>query len=296
MVKPVLEQISPEEGSSFTLKKFERDNFCNQADWHFHPEYEIVYLSEGSGKRYIADHISTFENGDLIFLGPNIPHFGFSNSVKTPHVEVVVQMRADFLGNEFFCRPELKGVKGLFKRAERGITFHGKAKRKIGELLIELAEKPHFERLIGLLVILELLANTDDYQTLNVNGFAVSVNPQELNRMRLIYDHVAQHYASSIKLSTVAEITSMTVPAFCRFFKKATNKTFTQFLNEFRIRQSCRWLRETNLTVAAIGFDCGFNNLSHFNHQFKAITGLSPSAYRAQNQILIQMKSNGLSK
>ena len=281
-MKPKLEKIDPLFDSSFTIKQFDETDNCNTMDWHFHPEYEIVYISNGKGKRFIGDHISTFQNGDLIFLGPNLPHLGFTNDLKEQHQEVVIQLKEDFLGFDFFKKPELKAIEQLFQRARKGLSFFGDTKENIGQKLIQLAEKDKFYRLIELLVILEELAHSEDYKMLNANGLALSVGTTELDRMRIIYDYVVAHHNESTSLEKIAQEVNMTVPAFCRFFKKATNKTFTQFVNEFRISKACRLLSEEHQTIASISFECGFNNLSHFNNQFKQITGFSPSDYRKE--------------
>lgn len=290
MAKPVYEEVLPEFGSSFKVLKFDWDDFCNQSKWHFHPEYEIVYISNGNGKRYIGDHIFNFENGTLTFLGPNIPHLGFATGLKDPHLEVVVQMKPGFLGGDFFDRPELEPIQNLFKLAEKGLSFGKEVQQKIGPRLAELANRPHFERLINLLLILEELAKTEDYDVLNVNGLAIDVTPNGLERLSRVYDYVANHFKESIVLEDVANTINMTVPSFCRYFKKITNKTFTQFVNEYRVRHACRLLNGTDDIIANIGFECGFNNLSHFNHQFKNITGMSPSDFRNRHHQILHIE------
>ncbi len=280
--RPTLEKVLPGFGSSFTLRKFDSDNcnIGNKAYWHFHPETELVYVSDGRGKRHIGDHISTFRGGDLIMLGPNVPHFSFTENMTDAHEEVVLQLREDFLGADFFDLPELLAVKTLFERARRGITFHGEAKAEAGRRLLAMIDRPPFERLLGLLDVLHLLAVTTEYQLLNADGFGVEAGAVDHERMTLLYEFVQENYARSVTLSEVAELVSMTEPAFCRYFKKLTHKTFTQFINEFRISHACRLLGDESLTISAVAFDSGFNNLSHFNKQFRLTTGVSPREYR----------------
>ena len=77
---PELERIEPSYGNSFALRKFEsgiKENIAPK--WHFHPEIELVFIENGSGKRHIGNHISQYSNGDLIMVGPNLPHFGFTD-------------------------------------------------------------------------------------------------------------------------------------------------------------------------------------------------------------------------
>ena len=131
-MKASLEKIEPGFGSSFTIRKFTDVQYHSKPHWHFHPEYEIVYISNGRGKRHIGDHISYYEDGDLIFLGPDLPHFGFTEELYEKHVEIVLQMKEDFLGNDFLSRPEMLRIQQLFSRSKQGLSFFGETKKKIG--------------------------------------------------------------------------------------------------------------------------------------------------------------------
>ena len=127
-----------------------------------------------------------------------------------------------------------------------------------------------------------------DYELLNVSGLTFEVSAQDHERMQLIYKYVETNFQEEINLDQAAQLISMTVPAFCRYFKKLSNKTFIQFTNEFRIAHACRLLTDEDQSIAEVSFDSGFNNLSHFNKQFKKITGLSPRDYRRNLKKLVQ--------
>lgn len=279
-MKAKFEKIEPIFGSSFAIRKFKKNDANNTSPWHVHPEYEIVYISNGKGKRQVGNSISYYENGDLIFLGPNLPHYGFSNELNEPHTEIVVQMKGDFLGEDFFKKPEMAGILHLFELAKTGLYYYGDTKKEIGQRLEKMLEMDKFQRLLELLDILNELAQSKEYELLNANGIQLEVNAQEQERMETIHLYVQENYQETIALEAIASVANMTVPAFCRYFKKQTNLTFTQFVNEFRINLACQLLRETELTILAISQECGFNNLSHFNKQFKEITGSTPSEYR----------------
>ena len=149
-----------------------------------------------------------------------------------------------------------------------------------------------FERLIGLLKILQQLAISKEYHLLNVEQFALEVNSQHFDRMQVVYQYVGQHFQEEISLNQIADKVSMTVPAFCRFFKKITGKTFTQFTNEMRIDHARRLLMDQHLSIAAVSYESGFNNLSHFNKQFRQIVGVSPSEFRKQQQLVVGTKKD----
>jgi AraC-like DNA-binding protein len=277
-MKATFEKIEPVFGNSFTIRQF--TDCSNKPFWHFHPEYEIVYVSNGSGKRHIGDHISYYEDGDLIFLGPDLPHFGFTEGMSEEHVEVVVQMKADFLGRDFWQKPEMEAIRQLFGRAEQGLSFYGHTKKLVGDRLVGMLELNNFDRLLELLSILQQLATSEEYNLLHATGFAVEVNAQDHDRMETIYAYVQENFQEEVSLEEVAKRINMTVPAFCRYFKKLTRKTFIEFVNEIRIAHACRALTDEHLSIAAVSFDSGFNNLSHFNKQFRLITGVSPREYR----------------
>lgn len=281
-MKASLEKIQPSVGNSFAIRKFERvgDGEHSMPHWHFHPEYEIVYISNGKGKRHIADHLSNYSNGDLIFLGPNLPHHGFSRGLKEKHHEIVVQMKEDFLGTDFLHRPEMEEIYQLFERSKSGLVFYGKTKHRLGALLYEVANLDGFERLLALLRFLREMALASECESLHLRSGFAELSVIDRKRMEKVQQYVQQQFRDDISLENMANEVNMTVPAFCRYFKKLTNTTFTNFVNEFRVAYARKLLREEDWTIAKICMESGFNNVSHFNRQFKEINGSSPSDYR----------------
>ncbi len=285
-MKAALEKIEPVFGNSFTIRRFTDSN--QKPFWHFHPEYEIVYISNGRGKRHIGDHISYYEDGDLIFLGPNLPHFAFTEELLEEHVEVVVQMKADFLGRDFFEKPEMLHIRQVFERSEQGLIFFGETKKRVGARLIRMVEMNNFDRLVELLLVLQDIATSQEYNILNVSNYALEVSAQDHDRMETVYSYVQENFQSEVSLEEVARRVNMTTPAFCRYFKRLTRKTFTEFVNEIRIAHACRLLGNEHLSISAVSFESGFNNLSHFNKQFRQITGVSPRDYRKSLKKVVQ--------
>ncbi|MGA1544077.1 MAG: helix-turn-helix domain-containing protein [Saprospiraceae bacterium] len=285
-MKARLEKIQPDFGASFVMKEFSNGVVLNKPNWHIHPEYEIVYISNGKGKRHIGDHISFYEDGDLIFLGPNLPHYGFTEDLVENHVEIVVQMREDFFGNDFLSYPEMENIQFLFQLAHRGISFKNEIKHEVGRQLKEMLNMSPFERLLGLLRVLEMMATTTAFQILNATKVGFEVNPRDVNRLAAVFRHVESNFKEEISLNQAADLINMTVPAFCRYFKKTTNKTFTQFLNNYRISYACKLLSNEEISISEVSFESGFNNLSHFNKQFRKIVNCSPKEYR-NNQLKI---------
>ncbi|TAE36099.1 MAG: AraC family transcriptional regulator [Runella slithyformis] len=273
------EKIVPDQGSSFKVLHWRshQDRFF----WHQHPEHEIVYIHKGSGKRHIGAHLSYFEEGELMFIGPNVPHLNFGYGADDAHEEIVVQLRDDFMGTEFLQKPEMQAVKQLFERSKQGIKFFGETRKQVANMMLNLPQLSEFERLVELLMVFRKLALTPDFELLNTIDARFEYSHRDEERIGRIYAYVEAHYQQDINLQHVADLANLTVPSFCRFFKKMMQMTFTDFVNEYRINQACKLLTQ-NQTVAESCYASGFNNESHFTKTFKHITGKNPRDYRAE--------------
>jgi AraC-like DNA-binding protein len=287
-IKPTLEKITPNFGSSLLVKKHEEFLKTIVPFWHFHPEIELVYVNKGKGKRHIGNHLSYFNNSQLVLIGSNLPHVGYIDRLTTNGSETLIQFKPDFLGSEFFKIPEMLAIDALFERAKKGIRFNIEIKQRIGAKIEALVELNGVQRITSFLEILNDLATTEDYTLLNANGFAFETIPQDSNKIEVIYNHINEHFSEHISLDEISELVSMTVPAFCRYFKKSTGKTFTKLVNEYRVVHATKLLAESNISIADVSFECGFNNFSHFNKLFKNFTGKSASKYRSEMKNLIQ--------
>ncbi|MBP2832764.1 helix-turn-helix domain-containing protein [Aquimarina sp. U1-2] len=278
--KPSLEKIVPEFGSSMYYETFTRTNQNKAPIWHYHPEIELVYVNGGTGKRQIGSHMSYYRNGALMLIGSNLPHCGFTDLKTGNSRETIVQMLPDFLGTHFFDIPEMSGIGKLLRQAKKGIVFHGNTKRKIGAQIEALRDLESFERLIGILKVLKEMEKTDEYTILNAEGFIIETAIQDNNRINLIFNFVQQEFIRPISLEEIADKVSMSVPGFCRYFKKITGKTFTQFVNEYRLVHAAKLLHEKQTSITDVCYESGFSNFSHFNKLFKKFSGKTPSMYR----------------
>jgi len=244
-------------------------------------------VNNGKGKRHIGNHIGYFNHSQLILIGSNLPHIGFIDRLTTNGSESLIQFMPDFLGEKFFKTPEMQEIDALFERAKNGIRFNDDIKRMLGPKIEALVHLKGAERIISFLEILNSLATTDDYTILNADGFAFEMAHQDSDKIEVIYKYINNHYQEHISLDEIAEIATMTVPAFCRYFKKTTGKTFTKLVNEYRIVHATKLLTESTISISDISFECGFNNFSHFNKLFKEFTGKSASKYRNEVKDLI---------
>lgn len=276
-MKVKLEAIQPDADSSFKILL--TPNLNDLFYWHFHPEYEIVYVEAESGIRHIGDHISRYEESDLALIGPNIPHLNFDYGVKATVETVVVQMKEHFLGEAFFALPEIAAINDLFERSRTGLAFYGETKKLAGELLKTLTNLSHFDQLITLLKVFQLLAQSKEAISLDSRPIAKASVLKEQKRLHRIYHYIESHYQDPIDVNEVAKLSNLTTAAFCRYFKKSTHLTFTDFLNQYRINQAKKLLlQEKSITEAC--YESGFEHLSYFNKTFRKYTGMNPSAFR----------------
>lgn len=277
--RPALEKINTGPDSSFSIRQHSRQR-SYLPFWHFHPELEMVYVDKGQGKRHIGNHLSYFHNSQLLLIGANLPHHGFSDRLTTKGSETIIQFKPDFLGEGFFNLPEARSINGLFERAKSGVLFKPEIRKTVGPKIKTIVEYSGLERILRFLEILLELSISKSYTLLNVENFAFETTLKESDRINMIYKHINQNFERSISLDEIADVSSMTVPSFCRYFKRSTGKTFTRFVNEYRIVQARRLLTETTKGITEICYECGFNNFSHFNKLFKEFTGKSASQYR----------------
>ncbi|OUL62764.1 AraC family transcriptional regulator [Flavobacterium sp. AJR] len=285
---PALEVISNSYGSSFSYIRHAKKTNSKSHLWHYHPEIELVYVNGGAGKRQIGSHVSYYTNGDLILIGANLPHCGFTNEQTGNKNEIVIHIKPEFLGNDFFGVPEMKKVQNVFGQAKAGIAFTGETKERIGKKIEMMENQLPLERLLTLLSILDELESSEDYTVLNADGFSLELYTQDNDRINIVFNYVKDHFQESIAIDEVSSLVSMTTPSFCRYFKKITNKTFTSFVNEYRLVHASKLLAEKPISINEVCYESGFNNFSHFSKLFKSYTGKSALQYRQELKTVIK--------
>ncbi len=285
-MKVEFEIVHPDKGSSFRLlhQKATADKYLWQ--YHYHPEYELVCVLYGSGTRHVGNHLSTYENGDIVFIGPNLPHSGFGLKAHGIHEEIVVQIKEEVLQPALLNGPEMDSIRALLEKSNCGICFTGAAKEKARRRLIRLLKLPPFERLMELISVLQFLAVSSEYELLNPHVmFSVSMKKHRA-RLQSVFKYVEKHFSEETDIKKVAAIANLSVPSFCNYFKKIMNTTFTDFLNQYRIQHACLLLQEEK-TIGEICFECGFNNITYFNKVFKNIIKKTPTEFKTEKKIII---------
>ena len=281
-IKADLENIQFE-NKSFYYKVFDINNHKpnhKYQKWHYHPEIELVYVSNGEGKRQVGLHLSNYSDGDLVLIGSNVPHTGFTEYFDQERKEVVIQFKPEFLGNSIESVFEFKKISKLLELSKQGLVFHGETKKNIGISMLGLQYESNFQQLLTLIRILESLASSDEFTILNKDDFSKSNSIIENERINKIFNYIKINYKDKVCLEEASNLICMTKPSFCRYFKKHTGKRFTEFLNEYRINNALKLLAQTEMDIKNICYECGFNNFSHFNRLFKNTLNLTPSEYR----------------
>jgi AraC-like DNA-binding protein len=284
-MKAFLEQVPLCQGSSFLVREFNVPYF--EAPLHFHPVYELTLITESRGKRFIGDHIGDFDVGDLVFMGPNLPHLYrctneyYQNNPEHRARAIIIQHTEDFLGKDFFSIPEMTQVKTLLDNSMRGLAYYGKTRKEIINRLKKITDADGIEKLTQFLTILDIMGRSTEYELLarqNILGQNIKDNV----RMNKIYEYVMANFTNRINVRDVADQANMSEAAFCRYFKKKTRKTFVSFLNEVKIGYASKLLLEEDLNVTQVCYESGFENISNFNRQFKTITKVTPLKYKQQ--------------
>lgn len=278
-MKTELEHIQPKEGSSISLSV--NPDFSDFFYWHFHPEFELVYIDGVDGNRHVGTHHSRFHGSDLVLIGSYIPHLNFDYGIKSPYEKIVVHIQQNFLENAFLTTPELIPIHHLMDASMRGIAFGDSTKTLLSERLKNLANFTSFEQFLELIDILNILAVAEDKEYLHIEPVKNQFNTKDKDRIDIIYAFVDDHYHRKIDIQEVSSLIYLSKAAFCRYFKKMTRLTFTQFVNHYRIDKAKKFLL-SGKSVTETCFSSGFESLSYFNRTFKRITGTNPISFRSQ--------------
>lgn len=287
-MKVALEKSPISEDRLFEVKHLRASYF--DPNWHFHPEYQLFVVLQGTGTRFIGDNVKPFKEGDMVFTGPNLPHLWRSDiEYFDGHKEwmtegIVVYFHDDFLGKSFLDKKEMYSISQLFLKAQRGMEIIGETARQVEDLMKGLLHLNDFDGVIALLEILNVLATTPEYRLLSSAGYTNSLKESHTERMNNVMSYVMKNFRGKVTLEEVAAVANMTPSSFSRYFKVHANKTLSDFLSEIRIGYSCKLLIERKMNISEACYESGFNTLSNFNRQFKAITQLSPLEYKKKYQ------------
>lgn len=250
------------------------------APYHYHPEYEIIQINHGRGRRLVGDSIGHFGPGDLVFIAPNVPHM-WKVAPECPEAETLyIQFLPGFLGTDFFKLPEMQPVANWMTAVGAGMTFSAAVREEMTFRFKKFPTLSKTGRLLELLDILHRLSLDPGSRPLGHGPGRTNLSHRDEQRMSKVFDYLNHNLTGTISQAEIARNVRLRPSAFSRLFKNTTGKCFVEVVNELRLAQVCHLLAETDRTVSEIAFGCGFETLSHFNSQFRRTMKMVPLKYR----------------
>jgi AraC-like DNA-binding protein len=281
-MKPLLERLQPVDGASWAWLDRRLDASI-PFQWHHHPEFELTLTLNSRGQRFIGDHIGSYEDGDLVLVGPNLPHTWASREKLdpgSPHVALVMWFHPDWAAALAGVLSELQAVTALLARARRGLRFSAQAANSTRPAIEELFRRPPPERLLGLLQVLLRLSADDGAETLASPGAVQTPAATGRGRIDRVLDHIHRHYAEGVAIAQLADVAALSPSGLHRLFRRHTRQTITDYVMRLRIGEACALLSDTTIPVAHVADAVGYASLANFNRQFKALKQMTPRSYR----------------
>jgi len=260
------------------MEKFDQNKPCTHNGLHFHDSYEIVFIRNGNGKIIIEGNEVNYNNGVLVFLGPCIPHFSFSNNTFEDNYEIVIHFGDEFVEERLRLFPEFRDLLPLIHKSKQFLVFSTELKKKL---------TPQFEQIINLNPMMQLISIFNLLYELSKSTPQKSIIKEEVSeryaknkQVTKIFKFINENYQHKISTKDIAIHVGLTTNSFCRMFKGLTQKSFISYLNEYRINRAMKLLEETDDNISEIVYQCGFENLSYFSKIFSQLKGHKPIEYR----------------
>lgn len=282
-MRPLFEKVTVPEGASWALLDRRLDDGI-PFQWHYHPEYELTLTLNSRGQRYVGDSIAAYDDGDLVLLGPNLPHTWCSAeriAAGRPHHALVMWFTEEWGASLTGALAEMRGVAAMLGRAGRGIAFSAAAARSVRPAIEAIPRQKPAERLLALMGVLTALAEDGDARPIAGPGsHRVAAPTPDKARIERVLDHIHAHYREPIAVETLAGLACLSPSGFHRLFRRHTRLTLSDYLTELRIGRACSLLINTTRPIAHIADEAGYRNLANFNRQFRARKGMTPRAFR----------------
>lgn len=279
-MKTLIQKIHVEEHHSFACRTYKTPDF--ETAWHKHLECELILITEGNGTALIGDYIGEYKEGDVFFLSPDLPHWFRKSEQKMTGSAIVIHFLKDFMGDIFLSLPEVEPICRSLENKDKGIQLQGALSDEVALLIREIESAEGLDRIQMLLTCMRKISTSAEHKIITTAS-GILAGGEENAVIETIIEYSFKHYLDPISLKEVADITKMSIPSFCRFFKRNVKKSYFDFIREIRIGRACKLLRETNRPVLDICYDSGYNSWPNFSKQFKDVTKLSPSRYRKQH-------------
>ena len=285
-MNPELETVELDGGHSIKMSHYQCSAFQDDHSWHFHPECEISYIVKGAGTRFVGDSVEHFSAGDVVLVGPNVPHCWVSEEGETQNEMIVLQFSPLCLGQSFLDMPEAKSLNALLQQAKRGVLISSQQSGVIKSCLDDIESSDGLIRLSHFIRLLHTMSTDDAVTYLASELYIADISEFHGGRLEKVMRYVKENLSQDIKQTEVAEVVCMTPQSFSRFFRATTGRTFVAFVNVLRISEASKLLVNTNHDITEIAFECGYSNVSNFNRRFSEIKKCTPSEYRKRHAVL----------
>ncbi len=278
----LIQKILVEEQNSFACRKYRTPQF--ETNWHKHDECELIVITEGHGTALIGDFVGEYKKGDVFFLASNLPHWFRKSNPKMIGSAIVVHFLKDFWGASFLGLPEMKKILQLLEGDNNGIHLRQALQKNIAAKIEQIEKAEGIERIQLLLESLHQMSVSKQYKVIT-KAFNSDVDHKENTTIDKIFTFSFKHFLDPVTLAEVASVADMSIPTFCRFFKRNIKKSYFDFLKELRIGHACKLLRESNAPIIDVCYDSGYNSWAHFSKQFKNVKEMTPNQYRKQFKV-----------
>jgi AraC-like DNA-binding protein len=247
--------------------------------WHYHPEYELTYIISGRGRRLVGDCYEDFAAGDLVLLGPNLPHTWVSEKTKGNTCEAIVIQFGELFTSPLLQFPEMEKMEKIFVMASKGIHIQPAANTQLIQTIIQLPNQSPQNALTQLIQILFQVSSCTQ-RLLSSNHYKHTIGTGSQLRINKVFQYVQKHFKDNLQLTEVAAKLHLSETAFCKFFKRASGRTFSDYVNEIRIAHACKLLIETDKQVSQVAYESGFESLTYFNRIFLKKKNIRPKEWR----------------
>jgi AraC-like DNA-binding protein len=247
---------------------------------HQHDEIQISYIEKGNGTLLVGNSFTNYYTGNVFVIGSNVPHAFKSDTSKNETSKMLTLFfTKESFGTSFFKLEEFEEIESFFVNSLHGFQVTSQL-TEIKEIFNKLKKATKLERFIILIALLKLLSESD-INLLSNYTYAKKLSDSEGKRMRKVFDYTLKNADQKISLDEIASVANMTKNAFCKFFKKRTNKTYINYLTELRIENACKILKSNkDMAIVDVAFKAGFYNISNFNRRFKELKKMTPLTFR----------------
>ena len=268
---------------------FSHDYPYSYTGWHYHPEYELHLIQRSSGSFFVGTYAGRFEPGNLVLMGPNMPHMWVSDNSFSEQEDrlfihdrdMALQFSGTFAERCLRDFADATSLGALFEQSHAGIEFSASVSAELAAPLRRLAVAEGPEKLALFFTVFATLA-ADEGRRLLCPGLPADLGTRSA-RLNSVLKYIAENYNNpKLTCGLIAEREGMPLSTFSRFFEKNLSCSCLEYINRLRIYKACQLLMETQVPITSICYDIGYDVLSTFNRNFSRFIGVSPSDFRHQ--------------